>query len=462
VATAIVASFCACAPSQTPDAEEVVAPERFWDVDLACDDGGRPYAVALTRAPDGAVRFFFAAARSGGETWEVADPAPFGVAERGRRRPRLAAGRDGEIYCLWEDARSGPIDLYFNRSDDGGTTWLAEDLRLNTNAAGTSHLAAPAIACDDVGRVYAVWRDNREGFDAFYSNASRNAGATWRASDVRVTGIIGFGRKDEPRLACDSFGNVYLAWVEERDGGTHVYFNASLDGGDSWMLQDIWLGDGGRVFAADLVAMDTGVVLVAWSETGQGGERVFVARSTDRGRVWDTPRPLRVAQLRPDASPPRIVSDRRDHVYVAWHATGSDNMSRIAVASSSDAGGRFEFNVARLPSLLEEPDPYGPRRGLQAPFDIDCDESGNVYLSWTEPGAGLYRVGIDRMSGFGRIWLQLPTPMGLDAYPPALPAPPQLACDDFGHVYLLWNAGHVLHTAASPFYAESGWRHQSF
>jgi hypothetical protein len=464
-ATAILAlavlAPSACVPPAPQTAPTDLAPERIWDEDLVCDADGRPYAVALTRAADGAPRFLFAAAATGGERWTVADPAPFGQAPRGRRRPRLAVGRNGEVYCAWEDTRSGPIDLYFNRSVDGGATWLATDLRLNTNPPGTSHLAVPALVCDDAGHVYALWRDDRDGFDAFYANASRDRGATWRERDVRVTGI-GLGRKDEPRMACDDRGNVYVAWVESGDGGWHVSFNASFDGGDTWMLQDVRLGDGGGAFALDLVALDGGAVVAAWSETSASGERVFVARSTDGGRFWDAPRALRVADLVADASAPLLVTDGRRYVYVAWYATGVDGNGSLAVATSDDAGGRFESTVVRLQSQLEDPDPYGPRRGRLPPFDLACDRTGNVYLAWTERGAATYEIGVDRVGGFGRTWQRLASPVGLAPYPPALPVPPRLACDDFGHVHLLWSDGHALHVAVSPFYGDSGWRHQAF
>jgi hypothetical protein len=459
-AAALVLALASCiAPAPRPQLADR-GPDRVWDPDLVCDDGGRAYAVALTRTTGGEVGFLFATTPSA-DAWTVSDPAPFGRAPRGRRRPRLAAGRDGEVFCAWEDARSGPIDLYFNRSLDAGATWLPADVRLNTNAPGISHLAAPALVCDDVGRVYAVWRDDRDGFDAFYCNASRDHGASWRERDVRITGIS-LGRKHEPRVACDRHGNVYVAWIDLRDGTQRVAFNASYDAGETWMLQDVALGDGGGVFALELIAFDDGTLVATWAEGGAGGRRVFVARSSDGGRFWSAPRPLEIGEVVGDASAPQIVTDQRRNVYIAWYATGFDGNGRIAVATTDDGGVSYTFTTVRLPEALLDPDAYGPRRGLLAPFGLACDGGGNVYLSWIERGAGSVQVGIDRVGAFGRTWMRLSPPLGLSTYAPADAFPPRLACDDYGHVYMLWNGGHALHAATSPFYAESGWRHQSF
>src|SRR5262249_40603197 len=45
--------------------------------------------------------------------------------------------RDGWIYVLGSVSRSGdPADIMFNRSSDGGVTWLATPIRVNNDALG--------------------------------------------------------------------------------------------------------------------------------------------------------------------------------------------------------------------------------------------------------------------------------------------------------------------------------------
>lgn len=455
----VLAWAAACAPQNRASAPETRAPT--WDPVLAVDDRGAVYAAALTRDAEGTPCFLFAASAAAGTGWRIQDPAPFGRARGARRRPQLRGGWNGRVYALWEDSRSGPVDVFFNRSTDGGLTWLAADTRVNTNTVGLSHITVPQLAHDGRDGVVAVWRDDRDGFDALYSNASRDGGATWRQRDARITELT-LSRKAEPRVACDDASAVYVTWVELRDGARHVFFNASSDAGETWMLQDIPVDAGmGGAFAAEIAALPGGTVLITWTSSTAGGERVYVARSTDRGRFWEQPRQLRDALLRSDASAPELVHDGRDHVYVGWHSRNFDGSSSILVAASEDRGSTFVTTRIDIEQPLEDPDPQGPHQGLRAPFHMAADETGNVYVTWVERAPGP-RVRVDRLADYGRTWARLPASADFDFDPPLRPEPPQIACDDFGHVHLLWDAATTLRIATSPFYGASGWRLEAF
>jgi hypothetical protein len=458
----------ACAPI-SPGPTPLPSRARIWDPALACDDRGHVYATALTQDSTGAPRFLWARSESSGDQWTTVDPAPFGRARGARRRPHIATSDGGAVYTLWEDTRAGPVTLWFSRSLDAGATWLADDVCVSGEAAGPTHIAAPAIACDRDRAVYVVWRDNREGFDALYCNASRDAGATWLQRDVRITGID-LGAKDEPRWVCDNDGDVYAAWIELDSSGRTVHFNASTDGGETWLLQDTILDDEHGAFAVEIGALDRGVVVAAWTSLGPWGQQVFTARSTNRGAFWERAQalgPLRSRDVLADASAPALAHDGRDHVYVGWHATGFDGTSRIVVAASADAGASFESTVLAIPGQLDprrrtdDPRYSDVHRGLRAPFRLAADPTGNVYLAWIEPDAG-WRITVDRLTDFGRTWSRLSSQPELQFDAPADESPPLLACDDLGHVHLSWDAVSTLHVATSAFYGAPPWRQRSF
>lgn len=449
----------ACAPANRDTAAPPRAPT--WDPALVTSERGDVYAAALTRNRDGTPCFLFAASLNAGADWRVQDPAPFGHARGARRRPQLRAGPEGRIYALWEDSRAGPVDVFFNRSSDGGATWLPDDVRVNTNAVGLSHITVPQLAQDGRDAVYAVWKDDRDGFEALYSNASRDGGATWRGNDVRIT-RLSLSRLAEPRLACDDAYGVYVTWVELRDGVRHVLFNASTDAGETWMLQDVAVDAGFEgAFATDLAVFPGGTVVITWATSTQAGERVYVARSTNGGRFWDRPVQLHDQRPRGDASAPVLTHDGRDQVYVGWHSSNADGSSCILVAASRDRGYSFATTRIDLPHELEDPDPHGPRRGLLPPFDLSADRAGNVYAAWVERFPTL-RVRVDRLTDYGRTWAQLPAATEFEFDPPLRAEPPALACDDFGHVHVMWDATTSLRLATSPFYATAGWRLESF
>src|SRR5262245_16340659 len=75
--------------------------------------------------------------------------------------PRIAAS-GSSVYVTWEDGRHGGLDIYFNRSIDGGGTWGPEQ-RLDTGSpAGRAESIRPQIAASG-SLVCVVWQDARNG-----------------------------------------------------------------------------------------------------------------------------------------------------------------------------------------------------------------------------------------------------------------------------------------------------------
>jgi len=75
------------------------------------------------------------------------------------------------VYVAWEDTRDGARDVRFTTSTDGGGTWLDDDLRLDTDAAGAADSRLPRLDID-ADQVYVVWRDARNGENDIYANSS--------------------------------------------------------------------------------------------------------------------------------------------------------------------------------------------------------------------------------------------------------------------------------------------------
>ena len=156
--------------------------------------------------------------------------------------PQIAASGDS-VYVTWEDSRNGDQDIYFNRSLDGGATWLTDDVRLNTDAPGTAKSRFPEIAASG-DSVYVTWQDSRHGgrdSGEIYFNRSLDGGATWLTSDIQLnTDLLGVADSFFPKIAA-SGDNVYVTWVDlrnditEYENGYDIYFNRSLDAGATWM-----------------------------------------------------------------------------------------------------------------------------------------------------------------------------------------------------------------------------------
>jgi BNR repeat-like domain len=462
-ASVVLEATCSLPPRQPPPPQR--PSDTFPEAQLVQDPAGHTYLVAIERAPEGE-RVAIVASPDFGASWDT-PRALAGGALAARRQVSVAVGAANEVYIVWVETRQGPDGVYFDRSLDGGSTWLAEPVRLIEGASAGSHLASPRLLSDDHGDVYLLWWDDREGFDALYATRSRDRGSSWLFQPQRITSLT-FGAKALVRAACDRDGTVYVTWSEWVDGVWRLRANVSTDYAETWDLRELYVSSGRNVVAADLGALDGGVALAAWVEAGAAGSRIYASRSHDRGRSWEPPHQLGSALIG-TPSPPRIVPVEPSQIDIAWKVRNPAGEDRVVLARSRDAGARFVERV------LDRRAPVGP--GVLAlepppsevPFGFAADASGNGYFVWVEPAIGTLGLHFERVTDTTPDWTQPHSDLDLEVRTETLLDSarwvlqvPQVVSDDFGRVCVLWNVGYSIQVAASPFYGESGWQHREF
>ena len=160
-----------------------------------------------------------------------------------------AVGPNGEVYVTWGNFGD---EVYFDRSLDGGDTWLAADVVINGDivaprsplSGGFRNPEMPSIAVDrtggpDHGRVYVVWPDQRFGDPDILLSYSDDLGDTWSAP-LRVNDDAVGNDADQffPWVAVDDNGHVQVTFLDRRDdsGGMllAMYLATSTDGGLSF------------------------------------------------------------------------------------------------------------------------------------------------------------------------------------------------------------------------------------
>ena len=232
---------------------------------------------------------YFNASSDGGNTWLGPARIDNQSTSIGNTNPRLAA--DGsDVYVAWEF--NSPSDILFNRSTDGGATWLPADIRLDSGPANSGWSLFPVLALEG-SSLYAAWIDTRSGTTEIFFNRSLTNGTTWLASDFSIPGSA---TSTNPFLAT-SEASVYATWQSTRGGSTHLYFNRSLDNGSNWLPSPVRLDTGtpagsGRANSPAIAAHDANVYVV-WGDRRNGQEDIYFNRSADRGTTW-LPAPIRL------------------------------------------------------------------------------------------------------------------------------------------------------------------------
>ena len=376
---------------------------------------------------------FFNVSHDGGRTWLPADIRLDTDAPGAKDSDNPAICCAGEsVYVAWGDWRNGDRDVYFNHSTDGGITWLADDVRLDTDAPGSA-LSAGIHVCCDGPNVYVLWGDDRDfhRIESVRMNASTDGGATWLADDVRVDtsddisegaalGCAGStvyaAWRDEganpgihfsvsrdagrtwgnetvlsspqvkPPAMCYDGANVYVLWADlfELD----IYFNSSLDGGQTWQAAQRRLttdppGDA-RIYGRSL-GCDGLDVYAAWVDARLGPDHVFFNRSFDGGLTWEAS-DIRVDSDLAQPNAPSVCGEGLD-VYVAWADARFDPDQGIFVNTSLDGGLSWQADDVRLDTEfpnVAEPDDHRALCHAGTVYVL-WEQGGNIHLNRTRP-----------------------------------------------------------------------------
>ncbi|MDP3789469.1 MAG: PKD domain-containing protein, partial [Candidatus Omnitrophota bacterium] len=152
------------------------------DYRIACV-GSYVYMVWWTNYYDGA-KIRFTSSSDYGVTWlpgpSIKTIATYISSDPAKMsHPEIACDDSGKVYLAWANAPYGKRDIYFNYSQDNGSSWLPSALRLDAGNQGAADSELCAINASGNGKSYVVWRDDRNGSgDIYFAVPQPTAGFT--------------------------------------------------------------------------------------------------------------------------------------------------------------------------------------------------------------------------------------------------------------------------------------------
>ncbi len=157
-------------------------------------------------------------------------------------------GVNGEIYVSWAGSRG----IVFDRSVDGGQTWLDNDIFVDSMPGGWEFSipgimrcnGMPVTVCDRSnsehrGTIYINWADQRNGESDtdIWLRKSTDGGQTW-SDALRVNNDTTHRQQFFTWLTIDQVtGYLYIIFYDRRnyeDNQTDVYLAVSRNGGESF------------------------------------------------------------------------------------------------------------------------------------------------------------------------------------------------------------------------------------
>lgn len=219
-----------------------------------------------------------------------------------------AIGANGEIYVCWSNRDT----LFFDKSLDGGETWLDEDIVVSDQPGGWDYYIPGMFRCNGLpvtksdlsngpyhGNIYVNWTDQRNGTDNtdVWLSKSADEGVTWSIPakvnddqyakhqfltwmDVdQTTGYIYFLFYDR-RDYSDQSTDVYMAY--STDGGT-TFVNKKISTEPFVLTTDVFFGDYSNISVYD------GKIAPIWTRQDGFSTSVWTAQVDVATLIEDTP-----------------------------------------------------------------------------------------------------------------------------------------------------------------------------
>lgn len=264
---------------------------------------------------------FYKRSTDGGVSWQPDQRLTSYPATSG---PPSVAVSGASVHVVWYDLRTGNAEIFYRRSTDGGATWQA-DTALTNDPAG-SYLPSIAVASN---MIHVSWFDERDGNKELYYKRSLDDGLTW-GPDVRLTNDPADSYR--PSVAV-SGNNVHLAWYDNRDGNTEIFYKRSTDNGASWSPDTSLTNDANDSFYPSVALAGTKVHLV-WTDNRDGNQEIYYKRNPT-GNIGVAEKSLRL----PGAHPLRVLPNP---FHRFTRAIGRDNDWFVVCDASGRMVGRYK------------------------------------------------------------------------------------------------------------------------
>ncbi len=399
----------------------------YYNGIVALPDGG---AVAVFMEQTGGFRPFFVS-RADGPTAPFAPREPLSPPEfldTISTGPGIVRGPgEHQIGIGWQARRprTGDKYLFFRGSTDGGRTW-SKTTQFNNQLTSF----AARLAADRNGGVFAGWSDERATAREVYFNRSLDGGATWLPEEIRIdSGVERVSLEGAVSIASDGDQRVLLVWSEREARGRVIRAALSEDRGTTF-LTAVRVDDGsGRSSPMAPVAAFAGRrAVVAWI-TAAAGADVFSqiwADSSSDGKSWGTDVLVRD---QPGAPAPTLnFTSDGDRAHLVFDVATRGREVEAVYHAAIDAAGTWTPPV-------EDLKPVSPDNGNYRTANLARDAKGTLYLVYEE---GARRIHLTRSKDGGVTWTPAMVVYERDANAPdASVRLPQVAAAN-GVAYVLW------------------------
>lgn len=386
----------------------------WGDPSIAVDTAGNFYYAHLTNSTSSYFidRIVVQKSTNGGMNWSNGTFAGFIPPKQQDKEWLCVDPYNNNIYMTWTQfdsyGSSNPNDssiILFSASTDAGSSW-SNALRISKKAGNCideDNTTEGAVPCTGPnGEIYVSWAIDEK----IVFNKSTDGGITWLPEETFVTsqpggwdfGVAGIYRANGfPVTTCDlsdgpNRGTIYINWSDQRNGATDtdIFMIKSTDGGDTWSeVKRVNDDPSGKqqFFTWMTIDQTTGYLYFVFYDrrnytTVQTD--VFMAKSTDGGETFENFK-ISATPFTPSASvffgDYTNITAANNKVRPIWARL--DNNSLSLYTAIVDIASNIQVLNSTVPTAFKlygnYPNPFNPVTKIK--FDVVNDLNGNVKLT---------------------------------------------------------------------------------
>ena len=280
------------------------------------------------------------------------------------------------------------------KSTDGGKTWT-EGTSIGLNFEKDQDKEWGVIDPNN-GNIYLTWtqfdkynsKDPKDKSNILFSR-STDQGRSWN-TPVRINQFTGDCLDDDNTTegavpAVGPNGEIYVTWSLNNK----LYFDKSLDGGQTWMSEDLMIAEQPEGWAIDIPGIGRangfpvttcdvsngphrGTIYVNWSDqrNGKNNTDIWLMKSTDQGKTWSEPKKVNDdTKKRHQFFNWMTVDPVTGYVYVVFYDRREykDERTDVYLAYSKDGGETFKnVKISETPFVAGEGIFFGDYNNISA------------------------------------------------------------------------------------------------
>jgi hypothetical protein len=250
---------------------------------------------------------YYKRSADGGASWSSTKRLTWGPGDSSY--PDIAVDSSDNIHIVWNEGAHGNPEIYYKKSTNGGLAW-SKSKRI-TWTSGESMF--PSIETHSSNSVHVIWQDDTPGNNDVYYRRSQDGGTTW-GKTKRLSWDSHCS--ENPDITVDSNLRIHVVWEKLKPGNYEILYKKSLDGGTTWMSTQRSTWSPGNSESPRILTDLSNNIHMFWSDNSNGNYDIYYKRSTNAGSSWATQRLTWNADISFSSAAAIGPSNK---LYLVWH-----------------------------------------------------------------------------------------------------------------------------------------------